>query len=91
MIIEFLFSLILELFNFILEILPDIPNMPEDLTNALNNYTQLIFDNSSVVSFFLPMNIVKIAIPLVIVIINFDYIYNAIIWILKKIPMLGIE
>lgn len=91
MIIEFLFSLILELFNFILEILPDIPNMPEDLTNALNNYTQLIFDNSSVVSFFLPMNIVKIAIPLVIVIINFDYIYNAVIWILKKIPMLGIE
>ena len=91
MIIEFLFSLILELFNFILEILPDIPNMPEDLINVLNNFTQLIFDNSSLVSFFLPMNIVKIAIPLVIVIINFDYIYNAVIWILKKIPMLGIE
>ena len=91
MIIE---NLLNPIFLFITETLgfiPALPELPESLNNGINEFFSLLFENGGLVSFFIPMNVVKIAIPIALVIVNFDKIYSLFIWVLKKIPMLGIE
>ena len=87
-------NLLNPIFLFITEnlgLMPAIPNLPETLISAIDNFFSLLFENGGLVSFFVPMNVVKLAIPIAIVIVNFDKIYSLIIWILKKIPVMGIE
>lgn len=88
-------SSILDLLKFVITtvfgILPSIPPMPESLTNGINTFLNIIFDNVGLLGLFVPINVMKIAIPIAIVIINFDHIYKITLWILKKIPMLGMN
>ena len=40
---------------------------------------------------FVPLPLVKILLPLVVLVVNFEHIYAGVMWILRKIPVLGIE
>ena len=37
------------------------------------------------------MNLVKILLPLVVVLVNFDEVWSMIMFVLRKIPFLGIK
>lgn len=74
------------LFNSVFGLLPDIPNVPDSLVSIVDKFFDLIFDNSGLVSFFLPINVVKVALPIAIVIIEFEHIYSLVMWIIKKLP-----
>lgn len=87
MIVSLFLVAIGSLINFVFGLLPNIPSVPESLSSAINNFFDLIFNNSGLVGFFLPMDIVKIALPIAIIIVNFEYIYRFCIWIIKKIPI----
>lgn len=91
MIIEGILNVITGLLYFVLDLLPNIPDLPETLTSPLNTVLDLIFDNVGLLDLFLPLNIVKIIIPLWLVVDNFDKIYSIAFWIIQKIPMLGIQ
>lgn len=91
MIISLLLASITGLINLVFGILPDIPPIPSELTSVVSNFFDLLFDNAGLVSFFLPMNVVKIALPIAIVIINFEHIYSLLLWVIKKIPALSLE
>lgn len=91
MIISLLLATITGLINVIFGILPDIPPIPVELSNVVNNFFDLLFDNAGLVSFFVPINVVKVALPIAIVIIEFEHIYSLILWVIKKIPMLSLE
>lgn len=91
MIIEGILNIVTGLLYFVLDLLPNIPNLPQELTGAITTVLDLIFDNVGLLDLFLPLNIVKIIIPLWLVVDNFDKIYSIAFWIIKKIPMLGIE
>lgn len=91
MIISLLLVSITGLINMIFGILPDIPPIPTELSNVVNQFFDLLFDNAGLVSFFLPMNVVKVALPIAIVIIEFEHVYSLILWVIKKIPMLSLE
>jgi len=69
----------------------NIPQFPADFVNGINNIFDLIFDNLSMVSLFLPWSIITVGIPLLLVIINLDKLYSALMWILRKIPMIGMN
>ena len=64
---------------------------PEDLLNSLYSFLDLIFENLTLLGFFIRPTTLTIVIPLLIILINFDKIYKFVMWILKKIPMLNIH
>ena len=82
-----LFSLSTFVINLFLLILPSLPTVPTEFTSAVSNFFDLLFENTSFVGFFLPMNMVKIAIPIVIVLVNFKYVYKLVMWIVHKLPV----
>lgn len=69
----------------------NIPQFPESITTSLNSFLDLIFNNISLLGFFIRGSTIKIVIPILIILINFDKVYKFTMWILKKIPMLNIK
>lgn len=69
----------------------NLPNMPADITNAINSFFDLIFNNLDLLGLIVRPTTIKIAIPVLIIILNFEKLYHLTLWILKKIPMLGIK
>lgn len=91
MLVESLFNGAISLINGILDLLDVLPEFPEDLISSMDSFFSLIFDNLPLLGFFVRLDTVKILIPLVIVVINFEDIYAFVMWILRKIPFIGVE
>lgn len=69
----------------------NIPHVPETITSSINTFLNLIFNNLSLLGFFIRPTTLKILVPLIIVVINFKYIYKFIMWFLKKLPFINIK
>lgn len=70
----------------------NLPHLPDDVINTINEYAALIFEGGfALFYFFVPHNIVTYGIPILLIITAFKYGYFFVMWILKKIPMVGIE
>lgn len=91
MLIEGLCGLVKLLLNAILAVLDVLPDFPQAFVEIVDSFFALIFDNLYLISFFVRMDTIKIAIPILIVVINFEYVYKFVMWILGKIPMLSIK
>lgn len=91
MLVEALFTAVTWLIDAILNLLDVLPEFPEELVASVESFFSLIFDNLAVLGFFLPLPTVKILIPLVLLVINFEDVYAFIMWLLRKIPFLGIK
>ena len=91
MLVEGLFTVVKWLLNAILNLLDVLPDFPASLVSSLNSFFDLVFDNLSLIGFFIPLTTVKILVPLLIVVINFEYIYAFIMWILRKIPFIDVK
>lgn len=91
MIIEGLLDTIIKVLTFILDLLPDLPQVPVEVTSAVDTFMNLIFDNVGLLGVFIPLGIVKIIIPLWLGIEAFDKIYALVFWVIRKIPMLNIR
>lgn len=87
MIINVWITMILGVINLLFSWLPNIPEAPASFNTAVNNFFDLLFQNSGLVSFFLPMTITKIALPIAVVLINFKYIYKLFMWVIHKLPV----
>ncbi len=69
----------------------NIPGIGEEFDSAMQ-FIDVLFSNAQqLINLFLPWDIVRFGIPVIIIVKNFDHIYDFIMWILRKIPMLGIE
>lgn len=91
MIVEGLLNIVTTILYFVLDLLPSVPDLPVAITNAITTVLDLIFDNVGLLGVFVPLNIIKVIIPLWIVVDNFDKIYSIVFWVIKKIPMLNIN
>lgn len=91
MIIEALLNLISSIFQFVFNLLPDLPQFPSRITAAISSFLDLIFSNVGILGVFVSIDLVKILVPLILVVINFDHIYHLVLWILKKIPFLNMK
>ncbi len=90
MIIKGLMDLIRTVLQALLSFI-QIPNFPESWTSAVDAFMDLLFENVGMVGVIIPWPVIKLGIPILIAIINMDKIYDAIMWILRKIPMLGMS
>lgn len=69
----------------------NIPEFPTELTNNIDAFLDLIFNNLTLLGFFIRPTTLQIAIPILIILLNFENLYKLTMWILRKIPMLGIK
>lgn len=69
----------------------NIPAVPQSITNSINIFLNLVFENLSLLGFFIRPTTLKILIPLIILALNFKYIYKFIMWFLHKLPFLDIK
>ena len=91
MIIEGLVNILVMSIQAVLSLIPNLPDLPADLIEGANGFINLIFDNLGLLGLFIPISTIKVVVPLILVIVNFDKIYRLVIWTLKKIPVFGIE
>lgn len=91
MLVESLFEVVVWLIDAILDLLDVLPEFPEELVASVEEFFSLIFDNLSILGFFVPLDTVKVLIPLVLLVINFEDVYAFVMWLLRKIPFLGME
>lgn len=91
MIIKGLFELVYGLLNIVLTPFQIIPNMPSGVTASVNAFLDFMFQPIRILLFFLNVNTVRALIPLVIIVLNMEHIYDGIMWVLKKLPFVGIE
>lgn len=91
MLVEALFNGAISLIDGILDLLDVLPDLPEELISGMDSFFSLIFDNLSLLGFFVRLDTVKVLIPLVIVVINFEHLYSFVMWLLRKIPFIGVE
>lgn len=91
MIVTAVLSLCEMLLTIIFGLLPDIPNFDSGVLNSLNGFINLIFDNLDLLGFFIDIELVGALIPWLIIILNFEHVYDFIMWIVRKIPILNIS
>lgn len=88
MILEAILSAISFLVQFVLNLLPSIPPVPEQFTTIIDTVLSMIFDNGgALISLFIRPQTIVIVVPILIVLVNFEHIYKLIMWIVKKIPL----
>lgn len=90
MIIEALLNLVKLLLNVAFGWI-NLPKFPEELTSSVDTFLNLIFDNLSLLGFFIRPLTLTISIPLIILLLNFEKVYKLIMWILRKIPFLNMN
>ena len=66
MLVEALGNLGVQILNAVLNILDVLPDMPQTVVSALSNFFDLVFDNCSLIGFFVPLPLVKVLLPLVV-------------------------
>lgn len=72
----------------------DLPNLSDyglNIDAARSTILEILYMTTSVIDMLLPWSIVKVCLPIVIAVSNADKIYKFIMWIVRKIPMLGIK
>ncbi len=90
MIIKGLFELILGLLKIVFAPI-NLPDLPAGVQSVLDELVTVLTGAVGLLGIFVDMNVVKWIIPLVIVIVNFEKIWSLIMFVLRKIPFLGIE
>lgn len=90
MIINSLMQLVYKLLSLVLTPL-DIDGFPEGTQESVNNFFDIIFNSSeSVIGLLIP-SFTFILIGIIIAVEVGIHLYHFVMWVLKKIPMLGIE
>lgn len=87
MIIEAIINLVTNLLKFVFNLLPDIPQLPASILTSLDNVFDTIFSHLDLLGLFVRIDTIKILVPLILVVYNFEHIYHFIMWIIKKIPL----
>lgn len=69
----------------------NLPQVPEKITEGVDWLFDQLVSAARVIGFFIRWETVLILLPLLLLVINLDKVYNFIMWVLRKIPMLGIK
>lgn len=90
MIVKLLFELIIGLLEIVFGWV-SFPQMPVEITAALEVVLDAMSAAMGFVWLIVPRQLVLVALPVILVVENFDKLYSVIMWILKKIPFLGMK
>lgn len=90
MILKLLFELIIGLLDIVFGWV-SFPPMPALVTDIVDMVFGYMAQGLGFVFFFIPRELVLVLLPIVVILENFDKLYSVVMWILKKIPFLGMK
>lgn len=90
MIIKGLFSLIISLLNIVFGWV-NFPAMPSVIDEAFTTLLSYMAAGIGFVWLIVPRELVIAVVPVILVLSNFDKLYTVVMWVLRKIPFLGIK
>lgn len=71
----------------ILNVLDILPNFPDGVITALNDFFDLVFSNLAILPFFFPVSFGLSILSIVFVMANWKRIYHFILWVWHKVPL----
>ena len=90
MILEAVFNLISGLVKIVFGWI-NLPDLPGSITSVIDELFALISGSVGIIGIFVDLNMVKILFPVLLIVINFDDVWKFTMFILRKIPFLGID
>ena len=90
MIIKGLFDLVYTLLSVVLAPF-SLPGLPSGIQSIFDSVLTYMTGAVGLLCVFVRPSTLQLLIPAVIIVINMEHIWEAIIWILKKLPFVGIE
>lgn len=69
----------------------NLPDMPEAVTSVVDELFTLLRGSVGMMGIFLDLKMLKILLPVLLIVINFEDVWKFTMFILRKIPFLGIE
>lgn len=79
------------LFDILIQFMEQLPKVPQSFSNAVNMLIDFVEKGLTVLNCFLDLGFIRIAIPIWLAIATIDKTYHIIMWVLRKIPVLGIK
>lgn len=90
MIIENILDLIYKLIDILMVF--QIPSLGEDTTGQMKDLLTTAFNACfGFIDLFIPWTVVKVLLPIAVVIVSAEHIYSFVMWIIRKIPFLGMS
>ena len=65
--------------------------MPSAVDEAFNMLLSYMQSGIGFVWLIVPRDLVLVVIPVILILSNFDKLYTVVMWVLRKIPFLGIQ
>lgn len=90
MILKLLFELVIGLLEIVFGWV-SFPPLPHEIMVGFSNVLGYIRGGMGFVWLIVPRDLVLVVLPIVLIIENFDRLYSVVMWILKKIPFLGMK
>lgn len=69
----------------------NLPSMPEAVTSVIDELFALLRGSVGMLGVFVDLSMLKILLPVLLIVINFEHVWKFTMFILRKIPFLGIE
>lgn len=69
----------------------DLPDLPAEVETVISQLFDYLEAGMGFVCLAVNMDLVKIMLPFVLVVANFDKVYKLVMFVLRKIPFLGIK
>lgn len=77
--------------NLIFGLLNALPSMPSAVISVVDKVFNIFLNSLPLVTVFIDVGMLKILVPIVIAIINFSSIYTFAMYVIRKIPFIGVE
>ncbi len=91
MIVNALLNAIYKIFSVVFSAI-NIPPISADTIQAIDDLFTVIFDNTeSIIGLFIPWTVINVLLPIIIVLEIALPVYHLVMWILRKIPFLGVS
>ena len=90
MIVKFLLELIFGLLQIVFAPI-NLPDLPDGIHVVIERFVEIISSAVGLFSVFVDFTVVKWLLPVVVAIVFFDRIWKLIMFILRKIPFIGVQ
>lgn len=90
MIIEGLLNLFVGLLEVVFSWV-NVPELPESVSSVIDELFGYLSGSVGLLSIFIDFSMVRILLPVLVIVINFDEAWKLTMFILRKIPFLGIK
>lgn len=69
----------------------NLPDLPASITSLIDEFFGYIEGGMGIIGIFLDLDVVRVLLPILIVVINFEEVWKFVMFIVRKIPFLGIH